>query len=138
MKSRVLSAYSLRSPSGDRYSEGRKRPPSPTKVAIAKENEREGADQVPARQPLYRLPGRDHAGDGTEFSPGGRRAGGQAAPLKAHRGEGRRRHADHARRLLEGAHPERNQRDGRPRAAFHVLGELGTRLPSGGGRALGA
>src|SRR5262249_15108302 len=77
MKSRATSAYSLRRASGGGYSEGR------TPRVAAKETGREGADQVPARQPRDRLPGRDHTGDRPGLPAGGRRQGGAAAPREA-------------------------------------------------------
>src|SRR5262245_19376730 len=55
MKSQNPSVYSLPWPSGDGYSEVRAA--SLTNAADAKENGREGADQIPARQPLSRFPG---------------------------------------------------------------------------------
>src|SRR5271154_6204870 len=92
--------------------------------APLKEDRRERACSIPAREPLPGLPGRDLARHGSAISARGRQPRGEAAPREADRGQGRRRASPHDGRLLEGAHSVGRERERRQRAAPALLREL--------------
>src|SRR5215471_3928805 len=111
------SANSLHQGSGGGYR-------TATSARPLKEALREGAHPVPHGQHVLGFPRGYLPGDSQGVPSRGRKPGSSPATLQDHRGEGDRRPAHHAGRLPEGAHPERREREHRPRAATDVRREL--------------